>query len=169
MRRIAKMFFSIALLAIALAGLVGCASETFHRIDQPIIVGDRVYTALLAKDRDPWGGNVSTIMIAESEHNGGRSVTIEEPRRRPEPSPCFLVRREPIPVQRVTVELTNTHVVNCNNQGSIGWANNAFQGVVGDAIIGGSMMGAARLLRPTHIAGGSSSAAAASAAAASGP
>jgi len=67
------------------------------------------------------------------------------------------------------VVFTGTHMVNFNNASSIGWANGAFQGAVGDAIIGGSMMGAACLLKPSRVSmrgGGASSASSSSAAAA---
>ncbi|MCX6720231.1 MAG: hypothetical protein NTW11_00210 [Candidatus Staskawiczbacteria bacterium] len=56
--------------------------------------------------------------------------------------------------------ITATHVVNNNNASCVGWANNAFQGAVGDALLGGGMVGAAAVLRParTFVNGGSSSA-----------
>lgn len=93
----------------------------------------------------------------------------------PQPPPCCCPRCQQI-VTRPTCEqtkvirLVNTRVINSNNQGGDGWANGAFKGAVGDALIGGSMMGAAAIIRPARFSvrgGGGGSASSSAAAAAS--
>lgn len=176
----------IALLAIALTSLVGCASETFHQIDGGIKVGDKTYTALLAKDVDPWGVNVSSIVILGSENEDARPqpMMAAGPPQRPAPQqltaapgPRHHASPPPDPRQPQVASaqaprptLMNTQVVNVNNANCIGWANGAFQGAVGDAIMGASTMGAACLLKPPVFKGGgaSSSSSSSSAASASG-
>lgn len=86
--------------------------------------------------------------------------------------PCIPMQVQPAAIRPVActtvqVRLKDSRVINSNNQGSTGLWVGAFQGAVGDAIMGGSVMGAAAILRPSNISvrGGNGSASASSAAA----
>lgn len=61
-----KFFGIIALVAIVLVSLGGCAKQRFVPIGQTIQIGDKAYNALLANDRDPWGHDVSSMFLLES-------------------------------------------------------------------------------------------------------
>ena len=138
------------LLAITLvATLTGCSSMKFTRIDKPITVEGKVYTALLTERVQPWCTSATTLTLVES--TGATR-----------PMQGQAVMYQP-PVQVLTKTHVQTHVVNSNNQGSAGYAG----GVIGNTILGGGMVGAASVLRPARIAGGSSSASSSSAACAS--
>lgn len=180
-------FFAVALLAIILASLVGCASQKFEMIDRPIQVGDKEYTAMITERVNPWGTNAVSLHLAESE--------VEQPSCQPQmqyapqayapppppvqyapapppPPPPQVVVVCPPPVQYAPAPCYSrrrrTQVVNNNNQGSIGWANGAFQGSVGQAVAGVTSMGAAALIRPSKISvrGGGASASSSSSSAA---
>jgi hypothetical protein len=147
------------LLAVVLvATLTGCASDSAKKVAQ-IDVGDKRITFLVQRHHDPFGTDAVTQLQVQSDlkvatQQSSPSVVMVQP--------PLVVATQPVAVQPVQELLTNTHVINSNNQGSPGWAGVAFNGAVGDALIGGSMMGAARLIRPTSItaSGGSSSASA---------
>jgi len=133
-----KILFKIALLTIISSSLVGCATQKFVKIDKPIDIGNKSYTALLTERVNPWGGNAISLNLVESQRNTNQLQV----QSTPQPAPT---------AQQPTELLTETHVVNSNNQGSIGLINGAFQGSVGDAIMGGGMMGAAALIRPSRV------------------
>jgi len=140
-----KILFKIALMAIVSAGLLGCASQKFQVIDKPINIGDKSYTAIFAERTSPWHGNAVTVSLVESQRGNPNLTQVQQQQVQPNEL------------------LTQTHVVNNNNQGSTGWVNGAFQGAVGDAIMSGGMMGAAALIRPSRVSanggsGGQSSA-----------
>jgi len=133
--------------------LTGCATkEAFRKIDDPITIGDKTYTALLVERTNPLGQNAVSLHLIET---GTDTRYVDQS-----------VVSRPYSYGTEVEPLTKTHLVNSNNQGGIGWANNALQQSVGDALMGASMMGAATLLRPSRTTlngGGNSSSAAASA------
>jgi len=130
----------------------GCSSMKFTKIDQPIEVDGKIYTALLTERVQPWGTSATTLTLVES-------TMAQTSQRQQVPMRAAVVP----PILPQAELLTQTHVANSNNQGSTGWAGGAFNGSVGNALVGGSMMGAARLIRPARIsAQGSASACASS-------
>ena len=83
MKKNASHLLGIAALAVVMSSLVGCAESEFKTIKEPIVIGNKAYTAVVAKDRDTWGVNVSTVMIAETE-------CVQEPQQcahAPQPAP----------------------------------------------------------------------------------
>lgn len=180
--------FSIIAFSLTLFGNIGCAKEEFKRVDQNIVVGDKVYTTTHTKIRDPWGGNADMTALYESEIEKERPrakyyvvseeeeevdarpakpcqhkyVEVKEPRQR-----LIMIRaQEQENCEHSRIRLVNTRVVGINNQGSIGWVNNALQGVVGDGLRAGGNIGGAALIRPSRIGGGGSASASASSSAA---
>lgn len=148
--------FQVAVLAIIMATiLAGCASDSFRRIKDPIIIGDKEYTALLTERVQPWGTSATTLSLVESELEQNAPPTINQ-------------QDQVVQYQQVQNVSTRTHIANSNNQGSAGWAGSAFNGAVGSSIIGGSMVWAAGRIRPSTVTatGGSSSASACSSASA---
>lgn len=188
----------VGLLAIISAGLVGCASSKFRLIEKPIKIGDKEYQAMYAERKNPWSGNAVTVSLVESDVAQQPTCQPVMQTQHPLMLPTQQYAQQPVQrtqqcTQQQVVQaqqsqqpvelLTNTHVINNNNQGCAGWINGAFQGSVGDALIGGGMAGAGALLRPSHVsvnggsggqsssvsaggAGGSSSSSSSSAAAA---
>lgn len=134
-----------ALLAVVLTvSLTGCSSSKFAKIDDPIVVGDKVYTALFSERVQPWGANAVSLHLIETEINN--QVAQQAPKSTHRNAPPQMA--------------TRTHVATVNNQGSTGWVNGALQGTVGSAIQGGCMIGAAAAIRPsrTTVNGGNASA-----------
>jgi len=127
--------FQIAMLAIVLSIGVGCSSDKFAKVGDPIIVGNKEYVAILTERVQPWGGNATTLSLVESELEQNAPPVINQYGQ----------------VVQCQAQGPRTRVVNNNNQGSIGWANGAFQGSVGAAVAGAEMMGAAALIRPSRI------------------
>lgn len=159
--------FRILLLAVAVT-LVGCAQDRFAKVGPSIPIGDKIYDELISVHTDPWGASATTITLLESK--SGRIVRQQTFQGRVDPKDV-LSEKEKRCVEKteyVSSEKYDTRVVNNNNQGCIGYANNMFQGAVGDSIMGASTMGAAALLRPARInvSGGSASASSSSSSAA---
>lgn len=178
MKAVMRML-KIGLLPIVMvATLTGCATSRFEKIGT-LKAGDKSYDALFTERVNPWGANAVSLHLVESDCKPAAQpqqcvyampqqvpmqvpqvavaqqvVTQQVPMVVCQPPPCVAQCAQPIEL------LTNTHVVNNNNASSIGWCNGAFQGAVGDALLGGGMVGAAAVLRPARISasGGSSSA-----------
>jgi hypothetical protein len=151
---------SLIVLLVSFIGLVGCnGSEnkvTLVKSQDTIFIGDKEYDALMAKNKDAWGHEATTVSLVES---NARQLQCVQPQ-----PPC---RDCPQPPQQISYVQPpqNTHVVNNNNQGGAGWVNN----MMPNAALGGGLVGAAAVLRPARISGGggSSSSSSSSAAASS--
>lgn len=134
----------IAVLAILMFSLVGCAEQKFERIGEPQVDGDKVLTAWVAKDRDPWGVNVSTIMFRETEHVAQmpsqpqcghvqpqcghiQSVPTQPRARRLVWVPKSALGAYQHPQYEQRAELPKSRAINFNNQGGDGWVTGFFK------------------------------------------
>ena len=105
----------VVVLATLMSSLVGCEKSEFGMIGNPQVDGDKVLTAWVAKDRDTWGVNNSTIMIRETERRDPRCEPRYDQRYDPRNDPRYESRSEPRydPRERYFVWVPDERAVAC--------------------------------------------------------